>query len=82
MGTLIVVDCEAPFGVGAPYFDDEVHFPDVRIEYQEQDGRWEREDIEVTGHVTRRMSPRRHRFGNSVSTRAIRMRNAAHRPAA
>lgn len=24
-----------------------VHFPDVRIEYQEPDGRWEREDIEV-----------------------------------
>ena len=30
-----------------PYFDDEVHFPDVRIEYQEPDGRWDREDIEV-----------------------------------
>jgi hypothetical protein len=30
-----------------PYFDDEIHFPDVRIEYQEPDGRWEREDIEV-----------------------------------
>jgi hypothetical protein len=30
-----------------PYFDDEVHFPDVRIEYQEPDGRWERENIEV-----------------------------------
>jgi hypothetical protein len=30
-----------------PHFDDEVHFPDVRIEYQEPDGRWEREDIEV-----------------------------------
>jgi hypothetical protein len=30
-----------------PYFDDGVHFPDVRIEYQEADGRWEREDIEV-----------------------------------
>jgi hypothetical protein len=30
-----------------PYFDDEVHFPDVRVEYQEADGRWEREDIEV-----------------------------------
>jgi hypothetical protein len=27
-----------------PYFDDEVHFPDVRVEYQESDGR---EDIEV-----------------------------------
>ncbi|HSL20481.1 MAG TPA: hypothetical protein VK886_03035 [Vicinamibacterales bacterium] len=30
-----------------PYFDDQVHFPDARIEYQEPDGRWEREDIEV-----------------------------------
>ena len=30
-----------------PYFDNEVHFPDVRIEYQEPDGRWDREDIEV-----------------------------------
>jgi DNA-binding MarR family transcriptional regulator len=30
-----------------PYFDDEVQFPDVRVEYQEPDGRWEREDIEV-----------------------------------
>jgi hypothetical protein len=32
---------------GLPYFDDELHFPDVRVEYQEPDGRWEREDIEV-----------------------------------
>lgn len=30
-----------------PYFDDEVHFPDLRVEYQEADGRWDREDIEV-----------------------------------
>ena len=30
-----------------PYFDEEVHFPDVRVEYQEPDGRWDREDIEV-----------------------------------
>jgi hypothetical protein len=30
-----------------PYFDHEVHRPDVRIEYQEPDGRWEGEDIEV-----------------------------------
>lgn len=30
-----------------PYFDNEVHFPDVRIEYQEPDGRWGREDIDV-----------------------------------
>jgi hypothetical protein len=31
-----------------PYFDDELHFPDLRIEYQEPDGRWNHEDIEVT----------------------------------
>jgi hypothetical protein len=31
-----------------PYFDDEVHFPDLRIEYQEPDGRWDHDDIEVT----------------------------------
>ena len=30
-----------------PYLDGEVHFPDVRIEYVEPDGRWDREDIEV-----------------------------------
>lgn len=31
-----------------PYVDDEVHFPDARIEFEEPDGRWGREDIEVT----------------------------------
>ena len=31
-----------------PYFDEELHFPDLRIEYRERDGREEREDIEVT----------------------------------
>ena len=31
-----------------PYFDDHVHFPDVRIEYQEPDGRWDHDDIEIT----------------------------------
>jgi hypothetical protein len=31
-----------------PYFDDEVHFPDLRIEYRDRDGREDREDIEVT----------------------------------
>jgi len=31
-----------------PYFDEQVHFPDARIEYEEPDGRWEHEDIEVT----------------------------------
>jgi uncharacterized membrane protein YgcG len=31
-----------------PYFDDEVHFPDLRIEYHDADGRWDHDDIEVT----------------------------------
>jgi len=31
-----------------PYFDDEVHFPDLRIDYEEPDGRWDHDDIEVT----------------------------------
>lgn len=31
-----------------PYFDGQVHFPDVRIEYRDQDGRLDHEDIEVT----------------------------------
>ncbi len=31
-----------------PYFNDEVHFPDLRIEYREADGRWDHDDIEVT----------------------------------
>jgi DNA-binding PadR family transcriptional regulator len=31
-----------------PYFDDEVHFPDLRIEYRDTDGRWDHDDIEVT----------------------------------
>lgn len=30
-----------------PYFDDQVHFPDLRIEYEEPDGRRDHEDIEV-----------------------------------
>ncbi len=30
-----------------PYFDDQVHFPDVRIEYEDRDGRHRHEDIEV-----------------------------------
>jgi DNA-binding PadR family transcriptional regulator len=30
-----------------PYFDDQVHFPDVRIEYDDQDGHHRVEDIEV-----------------------------------
>jgi hypothetical protein len=31
-----------------PYFGDQVHFPDVRIEYEEPDGRWDHQDVEVT----------------------------------
>jgi DNA-binding MarR family transcriptional regulator len=30
-----------------PYFDDQVHFPDLRIEYEDCDGRQRHEDIEV-----------------------------------
>jgi DNA-binding MarR family transcriptional regulator len=30
-----------------PYFDDQVHFPDLRIDYEDRDGRRDHEDIEV-----------------------------------
>jgi hypothetical protein len=30
-----------------PYFDEQLHFPDVRIEYEDVDGRHEHEDVEV-----------------------------------
>jgi DNA-binding MarR family transcriptional regulator len=30
-----------------PYFDDQVHCPDVRVEYEDVDGRREHEDVEV-----------------------------------
>ena len=30
-----------------PYFDDQVHFPDLRIEYEELDGRRDHQDVEV-----------------------------------
>jgi hypothetical protein len=30
-----------------PYFDEQVHFPDVRIEYEDIDGRRDHEDVEV-----------------------------------
>src|SRR5258706_608888 len=30
-----------------PYFDDQVHFPDLRIEYEEIDGRHDHQDVEV-----------------------------------
>jgi hypothetical protein len=32
---------------GLPYFDDEVHFPDVRIEYRDRDGEDQHLDVEV-----------------------------------
>ncbi len=31
-----------------PYFDDAVHFPNLRIEYDDRDGQLRREDVEVT----------------------------------
>lgn len=31
-----------------PYFDEQAHFPDLRIEYRDRDGREDHEDIEVT----------------------------------
>jgi hypothetical protein len=31
-----------------PYYDDQVHFPDVRIEYEDKDGDVHHRDIEVT----------------------------------
>ncbi len=30
-----------------PYFDEQVHFPDARIEYEDVDGRWDHVDVEV-----------------------------------
>lgn len=34
-----------------PYFDEHVHFPDLRIEYDDREGYAQREDVEVTtGH--------------------------------
>jgi hypothetical protein len=32
---------------GLPYFDEEVHFPDVRIEYHDRDGEERYQDVEV-----------------------------------
>ena len=31
-----------------PYFDEQVHFPDLRIEYELSNGRWDHVDVEVT----------------------------------
>jgi hypothetical protein len=34
-----------------PYYDEHVHFPDARVEYEDRDGRSRHEDLEViTGH--------------------------------
>ena len=30
-----------------PYFDEQVHFPDARVEDEESDGRWDHVDVEV-----------------------------------
>jgi len=30
-----------------PYFDDQVHFPDLAIEYEDSDGRRDHRDVEV-----------------------------------
>jgi hypothetical protein len=30
-----------------PYFDEQVHFPDARIGYEDSDGRWDHVDVEV-----------------------------------
>ena len=30
-----------------PYFDEQVHFPDARIQYEDADGRWDHVDVEV-----------------------------------
>jgi hypothetical protein len=36
---------------GLPYFDEQVHFPDLRIKYDDRDGCRRQEDIEITtGH--------------------------------
>ena len=36
---------------GLPYFDEQVHFPDLRIEYEDRDGCRRQEDVEITtGH--------------------------------
>jgi hypothetical protein len=52
-----------------PYFDDEVHFPDLRVEYVEPDGRWDREDIEVvTPHYRGAHSASVARLGFSTSS--------------
>jgi hypothetical protein len=31
-----------------PYFDEQVHFPDLRVEYEERDGRRDHVDVEIT----------------------------------
>lgn len=42
-----------------PYFGDEVHFPDARIEFEERDGRWDHHDIEVTTALSGRTRGKR-----------------------
>src|SRR5688500_5511806 len=39
-----------------PYFDDQVHFPDLRIEYEDRDGCHRHEDIEAVCWVASRQT--------------------------
>jgi hypothetical protein len=61
MGTLIVVDCEAPFGVGAPSVGDMTEFGAVDVNAL-RDGRVE--TFHGTDCSTRSETPRRS-FGSS-----------------
>jgi len=52
-----------------PYFDEQVHFPDVRIEYVDVDGDIRHRDIEVTTeHYRGGHSAAAHRSGFSIHT--------------
>jgi len=66
-----------------PYFDDQVHFPDVRIEYEDVNGdvRWE--DIEVTTeHYRGAHGAAASRSGFSIHTSGRRGRGASFDPRA
>src|SRR5258708_2605047 len=55
-----------------PYFDDEAHFPDLRIEYQEPDRRWEHDDIQGTTE--------HYRGAHAASAARERLYHIHHRP--
>ena len=42
-----------------PYEDEHVQFPDVRIEYEDRDGRRDIEDVEIVTPITAARTPRR-----------------------